>query len=161
LEITKLDCSQDYDRIIAWSSTFYAHHIISQGHTTGGQWLGAGIGTGGNSQYLGFKLYFPRGYGQFFVQRRNPDLDYTWYIDSKKNPPSGITNFFAESNIRAFLDFGLSAIYHLNRNFLLTSSVVLRDELNPLNESMVITTGSTSSVQRYNIHISLGAKYNF
>lgn len=60
LEITNLECSQDYDRVISWYSTFYAHHIITQGHTNRGQWLGAGIGTGENSQYLGFKLYFPK-----------------------------------------------------------------------------------------------------
>jgi hypothetical protein len=71
----------DYDRLIGWSSTFYAHHIVTQGYTNQGQWLGTGIGTGGNSQYLGFKLYFLKGYGQFFIQRRNPDLDYSWYID--------------------------------------------------------------------------------
>jgi hypothetical protein len=86
LEITGLEGSQDLDRLIKWWSTFYGHHIITQGHTNRGQWLGAGIGTGGNSQYLGFKLYYPKGYGSLFLQRRNPDLDYSWFIDSRKYP---------------------------------------------------------------------------
>jgi hypothetical protein len=162
LEFTGLECSRDYDRIIAWYSTFYAHHLITQGHTNKGQWLGAGIGTGGNSQYLGFKLYFPRGFGQLFIQRRNPDLDYTWYIDSRKFPAtSNNTKWIAESNIKAAIDFGSSILYYINWNLCLTSSIVLRDEHNPLNESQALATGSMLSIHRYNVYISCGLKYSF
>jgi hypothetical protein len=162
LELTGLECSQDYDRVISWYSTFYAHHKIVQGHTNGGQWLGAGIGTGGNSQYLGFKLYFPKGFGQLFVQRRNPDLDYTWYIDSRKYPTtSDEAKYIAESNIRAFFDFGISALYYISRNLSVTNAIVFRDEHNPLNESMYPSAGSASSIHRYNVYISLGLKYSF
>jgi hypothetical protein len=162
LELTSLECSKDYDRVIAWYSTFYAHHIIIQGHTNGGQWLGSGNGTGGNSQYLGFKLYFTKGFTQLFVQRRNPDLDYTWYIDSKKNPTtSNTTKYIAESNIRAFLDFGFSALYYINQNFFVTNSIILRDEHNPLNESLALVNGSMASIHRYNVYINLGLQYIF
>jgi len=147
LEFTKLECSQDYDRVIPWYSTFYAHHIITQGHTNRGQWLGAGIGTGGNSQYLGFKLYFPKGYGSFFIQRRNPDLDYTWYIDRN------------EGNIRAFLDFGISGAYHLKTNLRLFSSFVFNDDRNPLNKS--ISETNRSSTNRYNFHLDTSILYSF
>jgi hypothetical protein len=154
LEITKLECSQDYDRVIPWYSTFYAHSIITQGHTNQGQWLGAGIGTGGNSQYLGFKLYYPKGYGQIFIQRRNPDLDYTWYIDSK-NPGE----YNAEANIRAFFDFGISGSYFLTKGLALSSSLVFRDEHNPLNKSA--SPSNSSSSHRYNLYAALGMKYTF
>jgi hypothetical protein len=153
-EITKLDCSQDYDRLIPWYSTFYAHHIITQGHTNRGQWLGAGIGTGGNSQYLGFKLYFPKGYGNLFVQRRNPDLDYTWYIDSKKY----LNVHEAEYNIRAFFDFGISGLYYFLPYFSVLGSFVFRDEHNPLNKSV---PGSNASSHRYNVYLSASVKYSF
>jgi hypothetical protein len=152
LEITKLEGSQDYDRVIPWYSTFYFHHFITQGHTNQGQWLGAGIGTGGNSQYLGFKLYFPKGYGNLFVQRRNPDLDYTWYIDSKKY--SNVHE--AEYNIRAFLDFGISGLYFIMPNLNVSGSLVFRDEHNPLNK-----TNSNVSVHRYNLHLAASIKYSF
>ncbi|WP_238579891.1 capsule assembly Wzi family protein [Treponema endosymbiont of Eucomonympha sp.] len=153
LEITKLECSQDYDRLITWSSTFYAHSIILQGHTNGGQWLGAGIGTGGNSQYLGFKLYFPQGYGQVFVQRRNPDLDYTYFIDSKNHG-----EYDAEWNIRAFLDFGFSNLYYIAPDLSISGSVVLRDEHNPLCKSSSPVNGA--SVHRYNAYASIALKYS-
>jgi hypothetical protein len=158
LEITKLDCSQDYDRLINWSSTFYAHHIITQGHTNGGQWLGAGIGTGGNSQYLGFKLYFPKGYGQLFFQRRNPDLDYTWFIDSKTYPKEGATAGIAEMNIRAFYDLGISGLYYVTKNVAISGSFIFRDELNPLNKSDMSAENDT--FYRYNIYASIVIKYS-
>jgi hypothetical protein len=143
LEITNLESSRDYE-IIGWHTTFYAHHIILQGYTNKGQWIGAGMGTGGNSQYLGFKLYYPRGYGQFFIQRRNPDLDYTWFVDK------------VEHNIRASLDFGLIAQYFIINNFAVNAALVISDEHNPLNISV-----NNESVHRINTHIALGMKYTF
>jgi hypothetical protein len=150
LEITNLECSADYDRLIGWSSTWYAHHIITQGHTNGGQWLGAGIGTGGNSQYLGFKLYYPKGYGQIFFQRRNPDLDYTYYIDAKKYPEEYSNgNWVAEGNIRLFLDIGLSGLYYITPNLSVSGSFVFRDERNPLNKSISLTEWLNSRLNSY------------
>jgi hypothetical protein len=153
LEITKLEGSQDYDRLLPWSTTFYAHNIITQGHTNQGQWLGAGIGTGGNSQFLGFKLYYPKGYGQIFFQRRNPDLDYTYYIDSK----SEMSGWYALENIRALLDFGISGLYHFTQNLSVSSSFVFQTELNPLNAR----TNEGHRIYRFNVHASLLAKYSF
>jgi hypothetical protein len=144
------------------STTFYAHHIITQGYTNQGQWLGAGIGTGGNSQYLGFKLYYPKGYGHIFVQRSNPDLDYTWFIDSKKYPNGNADNFAAVRNMRAFLDIGISTTYSVIRNLRLSGSIVFRDEHNPQNEGEVLSNQkSDKSLHRYNIYISFGLAYIF
>ena len=150
LEITGLECSQDYDRVIPWYSTFYAHHIITQGHTNRGQWMGAGIGTGGNSQYLGFKLYFPKGYGNLFIQRRNPDLDYTWFIDSKKYDDVHI----AERSIRAFFDFGISGVYYIIPNLSVFGFFAFRYENNPLNDE-------TKTPSRYNTYLAVSVKYSF
>jgi hypothetical protein len=161
LEITALENSRDYDRLFGGSTTFYAHYIIMQGHSNMGQWLGAGVGTGGNSQYLGFRVYFPKGYGQFFIQRRNPDLDYTWYIDSKKYPITSPNTYISERNIRAFIDFGLAGLYRIH-NLALTGSIVFRDEHNPMNEGTVLSDPSSeTSIHRYNVHLSLGMKYYF
>jgi hypothetical protein len=154
IELTNLECSRDYDILIPWHSTFYAHHIITQGHTNNGQWLGAGIGTGGNSQYLGFKLYYPRGYGQIFIQRRNPDMDYTWFIDSK-NPDE----YDAEWNIRAFLDIGVSSRYYISKDLSILGNIIFRDEHNPLNKTA--SPESFASAHRYNFYIALGIRYAF
>ncbi len=158
LELTFLETSADYDRLINWSSSFYVHHRIIQGHTNRGQWLGAGIGTGGNSQYLGFRLYHKRGSADFFMQRRNPDLDYTMYIDSERYKSEyENSNFIAEANIRAHLSVGLAAEYFALPQLSLTGAYIFTDERNPLNQS----NADKSSKHRFNNTIKLGAKYRF
>jgi len=103
---------------------------------------------------LGFKLYFPKGYGSIFFQRRNPDLDYTWYVDSKKYENVQI----AEYNIRAFFDAGISGLYYILPNLSVFSSFVFRDEHNPLNQSV---PDSDLSSHRYNFYIAASVKYSF
>ncbi len=155
LECTNLECSADYDRLINWYSTFYAHHTITQGYTNKGQWLGSGIGTGGNSQYLGAKLYFPKGSFLLFTQRRNPDLDYTMYIDAKndaENIKNGIFN--AEANIRCLLSFGMSINYFPRNNLILQGSYIFTDDKNPLNKSKT----DHHSEHRYNNSLQLELK---
>lgn len=162
LEVTSLECSADYDRLINWYTTFYCHGIITQGYTNRGQWLGAGIGTGGNSQYLGATLYHKKGSVTLFAQRRNPDLDYTMYIDSRNYAENFANNIWsAEGNIRAILDFGLSTNYFFTQNLLAEASLVFEDERNPLNESENPNKNNAASKHRYNFAISIGAKYNF
>ena len=148
LELTHLECSADYDRLIDWYSSFYVHHLITQGYTNGGQWLGAGIGTGGNSQYLGFRLYYKRGSVDLFIQRQNPDLDYTMYIDSKNNSNA------AEKNIRTILSFGLSGEYYILQNLRIFGAYIFIDEHNPLNKSNL----NGNSNHRYNNNLQLGIK---
>ena len=71
--------SRDYYNWGGTSYNFGFHHQIKQGYTNKGQWLGSGIGYGGNSQYLDFTLYSPHGYDKFFVFRNNPDNNYVNY----------------------------------------------------------------------------------
>lgn len=48
---------------------YYTHQSVKQGHTNGGQLLGAAIGPGSTSQYLGADGYFKKGSIGFFIQR--------------------------------------------------------------------------------------------
>ena len=65
--------SQDYQ---FWATyNFGGHHQIIQGYTNRGQTLGSGC-YGGNSQYLEYNLYYPKGMTSLFVGRNNPDNAY-------------------------------------------------------------------------------------
>ena len=108
------------------------------------------MGTVGNSQYLGFRLYHKKGSIDIFAHRRNPDLDYTMFIDSKDDPRA------AEGNIKCLLDFGLSSKYYVTKDFVLELKYIFSDENNPLNKSK---EGSRSSVHRFNNHIELSIEY--
>lgn len=73
LEVTQLERSQTL-RVRA-SPTWYEHHRVSQGYTHRGQILGAGLGPGGNAQYLGADFIRPDGRLTFFLNRRVHDND--------------------------------------------------------------------------------------
>ena len=155
LELSFMECSADYDRLINWCSTFYAHHKITQGYTNKGQWLGSGIGTGGNSQYFGLRFYLQKGFIDLFLQRRNPDLDYTMFIDSHKYPKDNPnTAGIAEQSIRAMLNYGIEGSMFIGKNIYSQLSFILTEEKNPLNDYRKKLNN------RFNISINLKLKYN-
>lgn len=148
-EYTNLESSRDYE-LIDWVTTFYAHHIITQGHTNKGQWLGAGIGTGGNSQYFGIKYRTSKTGWTVFLQRRNPDLDYTWYKDDNSDKRT-------ESSTRAMLNTGLELLYFITPSIQLTGSAILNRNFNQTNDS----DDKRGDSQRYNFVYQFSIKYNF
>jgi hypothetical protein len=77
VELTSTEESRDF-ALEAWDSTFYSHSTVLQGYTNEGQCIGAGIGTGGNSQYLRFSMYYPSGRSTVYIQRRDRNNDYLW-----------------------------------------------------------------------------------
>ena len=79
-------------------------------------------------------------------------MDYTWFFDSD------ISGRNAEYNIRAFFDFGLSGLFYIMPSLALSGSFVLRDEHNPLNQSV---PNRNASERRYNAHFAVSVKYTF
>jgi hypothetical protein len=63
---------------------YYAHGVVKQGYTNDGQILGAGIGTGGTSNYLSFHWFRQQSMLGLFVQRIQIDDDY--YIKNVTDP---------------------------------------------------------------------------
>lgn len=60
----------------------YTHDPIRQGHTNGGQVMGAAIGPGSGSQYLSVDAFMPSGQAGLFVQRvENNDFFHYEYYD--------------------------------------------------------------------------------
>lgn len=145
-EVTMLESSRDYE-LLGWKETFYAHHIISQGYTNGGQWLGAGMGTGGNSQYMGFELFYPKGNTKIFVQRANTDNDYVWY---KSNPGDHAARLIDQCRFRTDLSAGLSGIFYMRKQFCLNYGLTVIDTY-----SWEYGIDSVSS-HRYNVNIRTG-----
>lgn len=147
LELSNLESSGDYDRLYSYATTFYAHHKITQGHTNRGQWLGAGIGTGGNSQTLGIIIYYLKGYFELFGQRRNPDLDYNKHVDSLGRA--------SLNQACTMIDFGLACNYFIKNNFCIIGKYVFEDQIN------VISYFEFESDRRFNSIINLALIYNF
>ena len=164
-ELTFLESSMDYTFFYDWGgggNDFYTHHIITQGYTNKGQYLGAGIGAGGNSQLVSYKLYYPKGSSRIFVQRLNPDLNYSYFL-APRNPNSKYPNDEVKSSIRVLLNIGLESQYYVTKDCLISGSFIFSDEHNPLNKNDNTKTQTTAvkSEHRYNIITQLGVKYFF
>ena len=143
-ELSFLECSHDYMTTYPWSSTFYAHHKITQGYTNKGQWLGAGIGTGGNSQYLGIELFYPQGKSLIYVYRYNPDLDYVWFNSKFANTYS--------NNMKTIIAVGVNSNIFVTKNFSLFNQFDLIVNLSNNYERLTYQS---------DFSIKIGCKYNF
>ncbi|WP_147614768.1 capsule assembly Wzi family protein [Treponema pectinovorum] len=141
LELSDLESSNDYGRTLPWSTTFYSHHKILQGYTNKGQWLGAGIGTGGNSQCLKFSLYNKKAKYEVFIQRKSIDLDYTWFVKD--------TNM-------GDISIGLGVENFITKNLLLTSGAI---GICRLEKTQAAKTGSNE--KKMNASVYMGFSYKF
>jgi hypothetical protein len=153
-EWNHLEMSQNYQ--FHWPTTFYAHHLITQGYTNKGQWLGAGIGTGGNGQYLGFKVYYPKGYGTIFVYRFNPDNDYLYATTIKKVDNDADSRNWL--NYRASLSIGLDSSYFITKNISLFGSFIYNLILNPLYN---FDFAQIHDTYLHNFHLGMGTSFYF
>jgi hypothetical protein len=134
-----LEMSRNY--LFVFPTSFYVHYQITQGYTNRGQWLGAGIGTGGNGQYLGFKVYYPRGSGSIFLYRYNPDNDYV-YMQAMNH---------IGADYKTVLAIGAETSYFLSDNVSLSGGLVYN----------LIYRPQYLYSSKHNVHLNLGAKMYF
>lgn len=163
LEMTFIESSMDYHFFYDWGGSgnyFYTHHFIQQGYTNKGQYLGAGIGSGGNSQYIEYKLLYPKGYTSIFAQRANPDLNYFYFI-APRDSNSKTPNEDVKSAINVNLSFGIKTLYYFTDRTRLTFSLILEDEQNPLliNNNAYGSNGVKKSEHRCNFVTQFALKY--
>jgi hypothetical protein len=145
-EWSSLEMSQDFQ--FQWAYTFYFHHLVTHGYTNRGQWLGSGYGTGGNSQYLGFKVYYPKGYGLFSLYRVNPDNSYLY-----KETINKVTTTDGFSSFYTILTAGLDFLYYPLSNLGVSAGFAYHYIANPLYNS--------KAPAKSNFTFSLSAQYSF
>jgi len=122
-EITQLIHSRDYEIGLGMSQTgFYTHGIIKQGHTNDGQILGAGIGPGAESQYLGIDYFFERGSVTLFFRRLSRNKDYI-YGDHDREKGDIL-------RLNVEITGGIHGLYFINNALHMTAEVNVSDNLN-------------------------------
>jgi hypothetical protein len=142
-EYSHLGMSSFYSQFYS-ANSFYMHHQITQGYTNKGQWLGAGIGTGGNSQYLGFKVYYPKGFSNFFIYRYNPDNDFLLRETTpSQGYPSGKN--LETHRERTYLTFGFADCYFLTKNLSMVGEISFNE----------IFAAFYDNTNLHNFHLSL------
>ncbi len=108
--------------IVRFQTYYYTHGAVRQGHTNEGQILGAAIGTGSASQYLGTEAYFEDGMIGLFVQRV-ADNDYFHYEYNYRYIfpiPTDSRDYF---NHQIDVNIGLNAKYKIS-DFLLGGRII-------------------------------------
>lgn len=117
--------------------------------------MGAGIGTGGNSQYLGIKLYHHAGFVQTFVQRNNPDNDYVWFMHFGKSIEEKRPD---EHKIKALMNFGLNSLYFVNSSISIQGMLSVSVIHNPV--YVCPENDRSHSIKLLNFYSSLLVKWN-
>ena len=154
LEVSNLEVSQDYQ--FQYPASFYAHHQIKHGYTNQGQWLGAGNGTGGNSQYLGLKLYHQKGNVQLYAHRKNPDNDYIYQLSvGTLNTDTTTTQIIKD--FKAVISAGINSVYFITPKIQISGGISLITEHNPLYNA--IRWDETSKLN--SVHLNIGVVYSF
>ena len=141
------EMSQDFQ--FQWPYNFGFHHIVTQGYTNKGQWIGSGIGYGGNNQILGFSLYHKKGFINLFFQRGNPDLN---YIFSKAVNSSAKDNVLDGFPVKSYINIGGTNSNYITKDFIISESFVFNKIRRPhyKNEECI-----------YNCYFQLSLKYIF
>ena len=163
-EWNNTETSQDYH---IWPGSLYNfgfHYQLHQGYTNKGQWLGSGIGYGGNSQYLSFTLFHKKGYGKFYIARNNPDNNYIYFMH-KTNPSEMATKYFTA--FKANFYTGIDTLYYVIPQFSVKLGFMYNLLINPLyNPGYSYVSSSGQKVYRKytylnNFRFEWGIKYNF
>lgn len=134
-EWNNFEMSQDFQ--MQWNYMgYYAHSRISQGYTQNGQILGAGSGYFGNSQFLGYKVFFPRGYLMLFYHRFAPDNNYIYNMTIGKALDSHSDEYKKYyANFEANRVMGVECNYFVTQNFDVTLAF-FSDSINYRNYDM-------------------------
>lgn len=130
-EWNNFEMSQDFQ--LQWAYLgYYAHGFVGQGYTHKGQVLGAASCWAGNSQFIQYKILYPKGATSFIFHRFSPNNNsvysqsvYTvadaeqgpifkkWYANFETYYCFGVkSNIFIINNLNLNLGFNYIGIYH-------------------------------------------------
>ena len=147
-EWNNFERSQDY--LITTYIGYYGHGSISQGYTQNGQIIGAGSGSFGNSQFLGYKVYHSHGSVMLFFHRYCPDNNYLY----NKMAVSNLDYYKNYHNsFLTYRTYGISATRYITNNLILNLSFIRACVVHKLYERENSTFTNNS--------FSFSAKYNF
>jgi len=154
-EWNNTEMSQDFQ--CEWFYNFGFHHRITQGYTNRGQWLGSGIGYGGQSQYLAFKLYYEKGTSLFYIHRFNPDNNYIFkeYVYTASDG-SNTSEVHQRTNNAYRGDFAIG----INTNYFITQNTILGGGLTYIRIVNPLYDQDEKYSVRNNIQMQFTAKYN-
>ena len=117
-EWNNFEMSQDFQ--LQWPYLgYYAHGFVHQGYTHKGQIFGAGSGAFGNSQFIQYKVYYPKGYTALKFHRYCPNNNsvYSKAVKTKADATEGpiYTKWYA--NFETYFVYGIESDYYITPQF--------------------------------------------
>ena len=140
-EWSNFERSQDYQFNLTGYMGYYFHYSVTQGYTQNGQIIGAGTGYAGNSQFLGIRVYYPRGNILAYFHRSSPDNNYAYAVVK------------TGSKLKTYCTYGLESDFFVTKSFLVYGGIDFAWINYP--------TYTSAIMDDYNLKFFLGAKYNF
>lgn len=161
-EWNSTEMSQDFQ--MQWAYNFGFHYQIIHGFSNKGQWMGSGIGYGGNSQLFRYRLYYPKGSTTFTLSRNNPDNNYIYSkcVDYAVDGEYKIRKRWF-SAFKANLFTGVDSQYYVTRDLSLDGGLYYNLIVNPLYNPTI--KGDNGYYRQdsfaHNVYFKMGAKYFF
>lgn len=123
IECNNFEMSQDFQ--LQWPYLgYYAHGFVHQGYTHQGQIIGAGSGAFGNSQFIQYKVYYPKGYTALKFHRYCPNNNsvYSKAINTKSDVPDGPVHTTWYANFETYFVYGIESNYYITPQFSVNAS---------------------------------------
>lgn len=109
-EWNNFEMSQDFQ--FQWTYMgYYAHGFVKQGYTNKGQIIGSGSSYFGNSQFLQYKVYYPKGYIALKIHRYSPNNNsiYSQAINTSADGLNGPIYKKWYGNFETYYCFGIES----------------------------------------------------
>ena len=149
-EWNNFEMTQDFQTQWQYKGWF-SHGKILQGYTNKGQPLAGGSGTFGNSQYLAYKVYYPKGSSTLLIHRYTPDDN---YVSNQAVYTSATTNNEKWHDAwKCYVVVGGESTYFITKSFYLSGAFKY---MKIYNYDYDKTKDNID-----NFYIQLSAKYNF
>lgn len=155
-EWNNTEMSQNYQ--LSGGYSFGFHYQITQGYTNRGQWLGSGTGYGGNSQYLEYKVIFPKGTASIFTGRNNPDNNFIYQKAINAETKDTFQKYTHAFKANYYL--GATTDYFVTNNLCVSGGFIYNYIINPLYNIRDENNETVGNDQIFNFQIQLGLKYN-
>jgi hypothetical protein len=158
-ELNWLEMTQDSQ--FSWPYSPYFHHQLLQGYTNRGQFLGNASSPGGNSQYLKFILYYPKGSTHLIIARNNPDNNYIYqHAIYASNSDGSLHSRWSCVNKANFIA-GLFTDYFLNNRCSISGGLSYDLLINPHYKRTTENYADGQDILWHNISLQLGFKFQF
>lgn len=144
---------------------YYSDTKIKQGHTNKGQLLGAAIGPGSNSQFVGLDAYQTWGRIGVFVQRLSDNNHFHFEFDRSLNRPEEFRQGYGDYwRHRTDLIIGVKSLYHFKKIWI-SSEFSWKKLFNygrfDYGEFGGLNIANFEPYDKRNIHFKLSFSYNF